>query len=276
MHKVLAAVAAFAASLAVASLAAAQTVETTSTAPIPARDIPIATQHAAQAPQIDLNTPERAAELERWIDEFYDWKEWYAQWGNRREPGWFTSSRERRAKPVPPAWLTERCETVFDEGDSVWLACSMLAEFNQDSTTSQLRQASVTAVSQTEDTEKTTWWQHIHMDVLWPAMQWQSSTYGVIGMHTATMVTGRMEVFLAPGAMLLNLPSRSGHRVWKFATNYGFGYRLVDFTFPGDRRAVLHVNFAKAWLISDITDVVTGRSMDFVGFSITFKRSAAR
>lgn len=273
LHKVLAAVAGFAASIVVASLAAAQTVDATSTAPLPLNAIPVASQHAAKAPELfDLTTPERTAELKRWIDEFYEWNEWYAEWGNRREPGWFTSYRERRPTPVPPMWLIDRCETVVDEMDPLLLACSMLVELNEGSTGSGLRQATVSAVSQTEETEKTTWWQHIHIDLLWPAMQWQSSTYGVIGVHTATTVKGRMEIFLAPGAMLLNLPTHSGHRTWKFAANYGFGYRLFDFTFPGNRRAVLHANFAKAWLVSDATDAVTGRSMDFVGFSITFKR----
>ena len=272
MHKALAAVAVFAASMAVASLAAAQRVES-ATEPVSSHAVVLLSQHAATAPEIlDVRSPERIAEVKGWVDEFYDWKEWYAEWANRRERGWFTSYRQRRPKPAPPAWLMDRCETVEDEADPLMLACSMLAEFNADPTSSPLRQATVTTVSQTDDTEKTTWWQHIHMEVLWPAMQWQSSTYGVIGMHAATTVKGRMEIFLAPGAMLLNLPSRNGSRTWKFATNYGFGYRLFDFTFPGNRRAVLHANFAKAWLMSDVTDAVTGRTMDFFGFSITFKR----
>lgn len=272
MHKVLAALAAVAASIAVASVAAAQGVES-ETAPVSSHAIVALSQHVAAAPEIlDVRTPERTAEVARWIDEFYEWKEWYAQWGNRRERGWFTSYRQRRPKPEPPAWLPDRCETVVDEGDPLLLACSMLAEFNDNDPNSPLRNATVKTVSQGEDTGKTTWWTHIHMDVLWPAMQVQSSVYGVIGIHTATTVKGRMEIFLAPGAMLLNLPSLNGNRTWKFATNYGFGYRLLDFTFPGNRQAVLHANFAKAWLMSDISDVVSGRTMDFVGFSITFKR----
>jgi hypothetical protein len=33
------------------------------------------------------------------------------------------------------------------------------------------------------------------------------------------------------------------------------------------------VNLAKAWMMADVADVVTGRSMDFVGLSISFKKT---
>jgi len=110
------------------------------------------------------------------------------------------------------------------------------------------------------------------MDLLWPALQYQNSIYGVIGMHVATKVAGRWQVFTAPGALLLNLPTRNGARAWKVATNYGIGYRLFDFTFPGGRPAELHVNMAKTWIVSDSSDLITGRSIDVVGFSVTFKK----
>jgi hypothetical protein len=60
--------------------------------------------------------------------------------------------------------------------------------------------------------------------------------------------------------------------VWKLATNYGMGYRLLDFTLPGGREAVLHLNLAKAWVVSGTSDLVTRRSMEFAGFSITLKK----
>ena len=82
----------------------------------------------------------------------------------------------------------------------------------------------------------------------------------------------RRRAFIAPGAMFLNLPTRNGTRLWKLATNYGIGYQLFDFGFGGGRRATLHLNIAKAWLLSDYSDVVTGHSMDFAGFSMTFSK----
>ena len=214
----------------------------------------------------------RAAELKTWVEAFTKWQEWAAQWTGRRQPGWFTGFRDRPEKPDPPAWLAERCS--FRSGDDSELllrACGLLVEWREDYATAQTRAAR--DLARIEKPAKTVWWEHVHMELLWPAMQWQSSTYAVVGMHTATTVKGRLQVFLTPGAMLLNLPTRYGTRTWKFATNYGAGWRLFDFTFPGQRPASLHVNLAKAWVLSDVSDVVTGQTMDFVGFSITFNKT---
>jgi hypothetical protein len=72
--------------------------------------------------------------------------------------------------------------------------------------------------------------------------------------------------------MLLNVPARNGGRVWKVAANYGIGYRVMDFTFPGGRPAELHLNLAKMWMVSDAAEAATGRTIDVIGFSVTFKR----
>jgi hypothetical protein len=162
---------------------------------------------------------------------------------------------------------------VTEGDDPLAPACAALQSWRDDDGTAQVRQARVTGTRQQEQERKTTWWEHVHMDVLWPAVQWQTSIYGVAGMHVSTSVAGRLQIFTAPGAMLLNLPGRRGTRVWKVAANYGIGYRLLDFTFPGGRPAELHLNLAKAWLLSDITDAFTKRTVDFAGFSITFKKS---
>jgi hypothetical protein len=240
--------------------------------PLPARTIPIVGQQLFTAPDLfDVGAAERAAEVEQWVADFTEWKRWSEQWGNRRERGWLTGYRERRELPVPPAWLADSCATYVDDSDPVAPACTLLVQWNEDVAATLLRQARTTT-PQNEESQKTVWWEHLHMDLLWPAMQWQASVYGVIGMHTATTVRGRFQVFITPGAMLLNLPTRNGNRAWKVATNYGIGYRLFDFAFPGGRAATLHVNLAKAWLLADIADVATGRSMDFVGFSIAFKQ----
>lgn len=269
MHTMWTTVAFLAALVGAASSGLAQTVDE----PLPSQAIPILGKHVFTAPDVsDVSAAERAAEVQQWVEDFTAWKKWSAQWGNRRERGWFTGYRERRDMPVPPGWLADSCATVIDDSDPVAPACTLLAQWNEDVATTLTRQARSTTATQPEEPQRTVWWEHIHMDVLWPAMQWQASVYGVIGMHTATTVRGRFQVFITPGAMLLNLPTRNGNRAWKVATNYGIGYRLFDFVFPGGRPATLHVNLAKAWLLADITDVVTGRSMDFVGFSIAFKQ----
>ena len=59
-------------------------------------------------------------------------------------------------------------------------------------------------------------------------------------------------VFVAPGAILLNLPTgRNNERQWRPATDYGIAYRLFDFRIPGtERGASLHLNLAKAWVLA--------------------------
>jgi len=128
------------------------------------------------------------------------------------------------------------------------------------------------ARAQQEAPTKTLWWEHIHVDALWPMAQWGSSVLGVVGMHASVDIAGRFQVFVAPGAMVLNLPNGQ-RREWKPATDWGIGYRLFDFTFPGtERRASLNLNLAKAWVLADPIGAFPG-TVDLLGFSLTFKRS---
>src|SRR5688500_15923164 len=76
--------------------------------------------------------PDAREELQRWIDDFTAWQQWWAQWASRREPGWMTSYRPRREKPAPPAWLAGRCADVFVDTDMLAPACALLKEWQQD------------------------------------------------------------------------------------------------------------------------------------------------
>jgi hypothetical protein len=214
----------------------------------------------------------RDAELRGWMAEFAMWQQWWAEFANRPEPGWLTSSRTRRVKPSPPEWLDGRCAEVIDPEDTMAAPCRLFEEWLDDNVTAKLRSSQASAIQKGEDAPHTMWWEHVHVDMLWPATEIRHSVYGVIGLHTATEVKGRLQVFIAPGVMLMNLPALDGRRVWKVATNYGIGWRLFDFNFYGNRRASLHLNIAKSWLISDIEDVFASRSTDFAGFSMSFKR----
>ena len=211
-------------------------------------------------------------ELLRWMEEFTAWKQWWVEWANRPQPGVFTSTRARRERPVPPAWLSPRCAEVFAEKDPLAPACALLEQWQENDLAEIARATRRMAVQVKEDEPHTTWWEHIHVDLLWPATQLRDHVYGVVGMHTATTVKGRLEVFLGPGVMLLNVPELDGSRVWKVAANYGIGYRIGDFNFPGGRPASLHVNIAKSWLFTDTRELIVGRNVDFAGLSITFKK----
>jgi hypothetical protein len=212
----------------------------------------------------------RAAELQQGMDDFKDWEQWSARWTNRRQPGWLTTYRDRPTKPSPPAWLAGECEAITTD-DPLITACALLADWTEDPATAQVRLTQVTTSTQKEAESKSMWWEHVHLDLLWPATQIHNTVYGVVGSHVAMDVAGRLEVFVAPGVMFLNLPTRTGTRAWRVATNYGIGYRLFSFRFR-DHVASVHANMAKAWLLSDPEDLVTHRSLDFAGLSLTFSK----
>lgn len=214
----------------------------------------------------------RLGEALKWSKAFTDWKAWYAQWRNRPEPGILTGTKARRARPAPPAWLPEACRDVLGEPDPLASSCLLLREWGEDGLTTELRQEQVAATVQREQESKTTWWEHMHVDMLWPSMQAQNTMYGIAGMHLSLTVKGRFEMFGAPGAMFVNVPTQNGARAWVVATNYGLGYRLFDFTLPGGRAANAHINFAKAYLMSDVPGYMGKKTVDFVGFSISLKK----
>jgi len=227
-----------------------------------------------QPPALPMwDTAARQEELDAWIEDFSQWQEWAATWGNRREPGWFRSARARRPKPDPPLWLFEACKGVASDPDESDDPCQLLADWSGGAAAATLPTANRTANTAAEDTDKITWWEHVHLDGGWPAMQSGVSIYGVLGMHATTTVKGRFQIFVAPGAMLMNVPTADGNRAWRIATNYGIAYRLWQFTLPGTSRlAYLHLNLAKAWLVGAGPDVLTS-STDFAGLSITFKKT---
>jgi hypothetical protein len=231
----------------------------------------VATAPAVYAQSAESRS-QRDAELKKWADDFSEWQQWWAQWANRPEPGWLTSSQRRRVKPEPPPWLADECAEVFDPSDSRAAACELLEQWRLDNASALIRNTRGSYVKKAEAEPKSIWWQYVHLDLLWPATEIRTSVYGVVGVHTAMTVKGRMQIFLAPGVMLVNVPAFDGTRLWKVAANYGFAYRLLDFNFPRHGRASLNVNIAKSWLMSDVQDLVVSRTADFVGFSINFKR----
>jgi hypothetical protein len=237
--------------------------------PIEGRTITIASR-AIDAPVLLMwDGAARREQLEKWIADYSAWREWAAVWGNRREPGWFRDYRSRRPRPDPPVWLFEECEGLAPDAREE--ACLLLPEWSAGTAATTLN-AAVPPPNAPEDDKKITWWEHVHLDAGWPALQSGTGVYGVLGLHATTTVRGRFQVFVAPGAMLLNVPTDDGGRAWRLATNYGIAYRLGQFTIPGlDRQALLHLNLAKAWLLSAGPNVST-RSTDFVGLSMTFKK----
>ena len=228
------------------------------------KSLPVASEDTAAE-----NEPARLDELRAWIHAYTEWKEWFDKWKGKVEPGWF-GSRERRTKPDPPAWLSDYCRvTPVPDGDYA-IGCELLADWGEDPVAAAIKERIRAERANREAPARSKWWRQIHIDALWLTPQVPAS-YGVIGVHVALKVAGRVHLFVAPGAMLLNLPARDGTREWKPATDLGLSYELVDFTMPGNgRAATLHLNLAKAWVVGGSSSVVDS-SLDLIGFSFTFK-----
>jgi hypothetical protein len=239
---------------------------------------PVLPSRAVDAGDIQFAMPDvvtwehRLREVQQWIADFQKWREWNALWRNRREPGWI-GARERKIKPDPPDWLAAEChDAIVQEGETLAEACRLLTEWKDDDGTALLRKQTTSARTQREEVHKTVWWEHVHFDALWPMMQLHGSVFGVVGMHATIEVAGRLQIFVAPGAILLNLPKGRSEREWRPATDWGIAWRMFDFTMPGtDRRANLHLNLAKAWLIGGPGNLTTS-SIDLAGFSVTFAK----
>jgi len=240
--------------------------------PLPSRSIVAAVRQPN-----GLSLAERFHALDRWSHEYLEWRTWFEQWRNTREPG-FIGSQKRRVRPDPPAWLAESCPVPADDTSPLVEGCRLFEEWTSDDVTVTLASAqTATARTKQEAPARTIWWQHIHLDALWPMAQNTSGVFGLVGVHATIPIGGRGQMFAAPGAILMRVPDISGNGQWKPATDWGFSYRLLDFTMPGLRRpGTLHLNLAKIWLFGPAqTPAGFDTSMYLAGFSLTFRKATA-
>ena len=214
---------------------------------------------------------DQIALVERWVRDYTAWKEWFAKWHNRAEPGLF-GTRERRPRPDPPAVLLATCPVPASADAVLVNACHLLEEWrNDDVATEIIKQQVASSRAKKETEDRSVWWRHVHFDALWPMTQGTSGVYGLVGLHSTIDLTGRVELFLAPGAMLMRVPGPAGPQ-WKPATDWGLSYRVTDFTMPGTKRPVtLHLNMARVWLFGQREDVPQS-DMYLAGFSLTFRK----
>ena len=230
---------------------------------------PAAAQAIATTPSMPPDWDERVVELRTWVTEYSEWKAWTEKWRNRPEPGW-VGFRDRREAPEPPEWLLKECSVLLEADGILGDACELLAEFKGDDLTRLAKKRAAAQVYR-EEPAKTVWWEHVHLDTFWPMPQWGTSIYGVIGVHATVTVAGRFQIFVAPGAILINLPN-GPKREWQPAADYGVAYRLTDFRFPGTGQwASLHFNFAKAWILTGQPGLAKA-NIELAGFSFTFKK----
>src|SRR6185503_14105 len=172
---------------------------------------PRATPDPADQAQLDA----RAPALKQWVDDFKRWKR------SRDENALRGSRRKVPPKPAPPEWLSDDCLHVAVDDTGLWAdACRLLTDWKDDEVTAEIRRQIAESRAQREAPTKTMWWQHVHVDALWPMTQWGSNVYGIVGTHVTVEVAGRFQVFVTPGAMLLSVPDETGGRDWRMATDW--------------------------------------------------------
>jgi hypothetical protein len=241
--------------------------------PLPSRSV------ALEMPALDAVSPvERLAALERWSANYQEWRTWFAQWRSTRQPGWL-HTRARRERPDPPAWLGTLCPVPADEAGVLSDGCRLFAEWqHEDLATTVIATQAAAVRARQEAPTHSVWWQHIHLDALWPMTQGTSGVFGLVGVHTTIQVSGRVQMFLAPGAILVRVPGVGASDEWKPATDWGFSYRVFNFVLPGPQRpGTLHLNLAKVWLLGRTPGPAAFDSaMYLAGFSLTFRKTATR
>jgi hypothetical protein len=234
-----------------------------------ARPIPARVQVVSDSPT-PSQTAEHARELERWVREYRKWQEWRHQSLKKGRIG----LRDRKPQPQPPQWLAHHCrDSMPSPGTILFDACELLIEWNDDYATGDLRYQIAVERARREAPAKTSWWEHVHFDGFWPMMHSESRVVGMVGAHVTVAIEGRFQVFVAPGVMLLSVPTAQGTREWKPAADWGVAYRLFDFRVPlTGRPATFHVNFVRAWMLGNLGNVPFQSHVDLAGFSVTFKK----
>lgn len=213
--------------------------------------------------------------VQRWTEDYEAWKTWFARWRSRPEPG-ILSARDRREPPLPPSWLGAACSLGTDEQGVMAAGCRAWREWVRADYASELVAQQVAQTRATHEApHKIVWWEHIHLDALWPVTQVGSSAFGVCGVHATLNLTTRAQIFLAPGAILMRLPSIEGGQTWTPAADWGFSYRLLDLRLPAMARAsTLHLNIARVWILG-MNDLPIAGELYLAGFSLTFKSRPA-
>jgi len=203
--------------------------------------------------------------LRAWGHDFADWQTEFERWRRSKLPkdaiSW-PRFLERNPKPEPPSWLAGVCPLVEDDAEFA-KPCNLLADWRDDPFLTKNRHAAAAALLQQEAPKNSVWWRNLHLDGLWSTTQSNVAALGLFGTHMTVSVEGRFQVFVAPGILLVSVPSFYGTRVLHPATDWGLTYRLFDIS-----RSTVHFNLVHAWMLGS-TAQLQDTHLTLAGFSIT-------
>jgi hypothetical protein len=244
--------------LTVVSVCSAQPAE-----PLPARPIPMqAVDVVTVAPTLVLSQ-QHLQELDQWVTDFVAWQEWAERWLNHRQPGFWSYRTERHKKPDPPVWLNDVCGLLGGD-EQFGRPCELLAAWRDDVVLGKTRRVAAVGPIHTEAPAKTAWWQHLHVDGLWSATQSSMTPFGLFGAHYTIKVEGRLQIFAAPGILLVSVPTFHGNRDLLPATDWGVSYRLFNVG-----KHTVHFNLVHAWMLSKRASLAHP-NLTMAGLSVSF------
>jgi len=244
----------------VASSAAAQS---TDEPPLPSRSVPLTLFAVVPQPLELVISQQQIDELAQWTRDFIEWQTWSDRWLGRHQPGFFVPAK-REKKPDPPVWLSDACGLLSADEDFT-RGCALLAAWRDDLATTKYRRYAATTQQREEAPVKTFWWQHVHVDGLWSTTQSNAMVFGLFGAHLTVEVEKRLQIFVAPGIMLVSVPSYYGGRDLATATDWGITYRLFNVG-----RSMVHFNLVHAWVLGSQPNLTAG-NMTLAGLSVSFR-----
>jgi hypothetical protein len=222
---------------------------------------------------------QRFDELSKWLEEYYAWERWFAQWGNRvahnfeGRPIW-----KRQTRPAPPVWLEAECQGYLGTDGLLATACDILRHWETEPLAILQRgRASVVNSGGNLDDKvvKSSFFRRVHLTGLWAQAQYPGTpAYGIVGMQIGVVEVGRLTL-PAVGAMVVLVPGANGGYEWTPATTIGFGYRIANVVAPLIRKQVsLHINLARTNLHGAHNDrIVPGvQAVTLFGLSVSPQR----
>jgi hypothetical protein len=232
--------------------------------PLPSRPIVFEILPLVPQPTVSMPSQEQLDDLARWMHDFDEWQKWADVWLGRRQPGFWSNYAERNKKPDPPDWLEDTCTWLADD-EQLRDGCARLVVWREDPISVKNRRAASAAQVQHEAPTKSVWWQHLHLDGMWSTTQSNSLVFGLLGAHVTVEIQGRLQIFVAPGILLMSVPGYYGTRDLWPATDWGATYRLFNVG-----RSTVHFNLVHAWIFGGQTNL-PNPDLTLAGFSFTFR-----
>jgi hypothetical protein len=223
--------------------------------------------------ELDLTKQEQ--EAEKWVGK-------YREWSRKYEGRVRTDVKKRKPSPLMPAWLPGVCAAEGVPAGPITEACKLIEEIQStDHVALEISRSITAARTKGEERKRTSFLEMVHIDAAWTRSETHNkrqSIFGIVGMHLAIPVPGarRLQIYIPPGVLAMNLPDSSGGRNINIGTSMGMSFRLFDFRIVG-RNMVAHANLARVWVVMESRAgssalTLSRRSVDMGGLSFSFKK----